>query len=33
MLLDDDGVSGLSDEELVAEREKLIKSLKEYQGD
>ena len=33
MLLEDDGLNSLSDEELVAEREKLIKTLKEYNGD
>ena len=33
MLLDGDGIEAMTDEELAAEREKLIKTLKEYNGD
>lgn len=33
MLLDGDNLSGLSDDELAAERERLIKLLKEEEGD
>lgn len=33
MLLDGDNLSGLSDGELAAERERLIKLLKEEEGD
>ena len=33
MLLEGEGIENLSDEELASEREKLIKTLKEYEGD
>ncbi len=33
MLLDGDGIEAMTDDELAAEREKLIKTLKEYNGD
>ncbi|MDE7300688.1 MAG: hypothetical protein K2N47_00815 [Clostridia bacterium] len=33
MLLEGDGIEAMTDEELAAEREKLIKTLKEYNGD